>query len=407
MSLAISWCAAAEVRFDVNDVSFLWPVAKTKEDVAALISVDDKLSDGQNIWPIALFNQVMAEAQKMQVGGSQIKFSDPAFTNPHTWKVVGIRVNPSALGATKELIEKFGQGPGIRLIVQPVTVDDQGVVKINDFAAHVVFNFLLNPPSKPLPLEADDETFKTIVADLSAIKALVEKKVPTRGPLDVHPGFKADVPEFRSKLRDLVLNHVAAKHLRAISFMGLQGLEPWIFFPMRQQADGTFIAVPAAGQMLTFRGGPPVVPSTPGALSTSLLFSKDGDEAVRKLLDSKPVPALPDLALRDVADHIANPAFHHNLNTDCVSCHTESTRRKDLGIPPAGSDVAFQRPKEISGVADAVLPKDRWNVRNFGWGLLKGPGFVETVSQRAANEAAASADFINRKYLGQETAGAK
>jgi len=406
--LAVLPAPAAEVRFDVNDVSFLWPVAKTKADVDALISMDEKLPDGENIWPKKFFDQAMAEAQKAQINGIPIKFPDPAFTNPHTWKVVGIRVNPAALGATDELIVKFGEGPGLRLIVQPVTVSASGAVRVHDFAAHVVFNFLLNSPNEPLPLKPDKDLFKSVIADLKAIKALVESKVPTRGPLDVHPGFKANVPQFRTKLRELVMNHVAAKHLNAFSFMGLNELEPWIFFPMRKQPDGSFLSLAAqAGQMLIFRGGPPVVPAANGTISTAFLFSEDGDDVVQSKLDTKldtqAVPNQPDLKVRDIADHIANPAFHHNLNTDCVSCHTESIRRHELGLPPSSANIVFPRPDGISGVAQSVLPKDSWNVRNFGWGLhlFTTHVFTPTVSQRAANEAAASADFINRKYLAQ------
>ena len=65
---------------------------------------------------------------------------------------------------------------------------------------------------------------------------------------------------------------------------------------------------------------------------------------------------------------------------------------------------AFKPAAGISGVAEDVLPKDRWNLRNFGWGFnfTGGSGFPRgfqpTVSQRAANEAAESADYINKNY---------
>src|SRR5438105_12652397 len=57
---AMSPAAGEEVKFDVNDVSYLWPAPKTKEDVAALLSADDKLSDDASpIWPKTAFDTVI------------------------------------------------------------------------------------------------------------------------------------------------------------------------------------------------------------------------------------------------------------------------------------------------------------------------------------------------------------
>jgi hypothetical protein len=108
--------------------------------------------------------------------------------------------------------------------------------------------------------------------------------------------------------------------------------------------------------------------------------------------------------VRDTMDIVANPQIATTLTTDCVSCHTESTRRNAMGNVLSQLGTAFKPAAGISGVAEDVLPKDRWNLRNFGWGFnfTGGPGFPQgfqpTVSQRAANEAAESADYINKNY---------
>ena len=404
------------VRFDVNDVSFLWPVARTKAEAEALIAMDEKLPNGENVWSADLFTQVVTAAEKIETKASDervvhIGFPDPAaFKDAHTWKVVGIRVNPSALGITDDSIKQFGSLPGIRLIVQPVTLAGD-VAKPHDFAAHLAFMFLLpRPDGKRFPALPDETAFKEIVDDLTKIKALVEAShAPTaeEREMGVHPGFKL-VPDFGKRLRDFVFKHVSRQHLFAISFMGLERPEPWIFFPVRSQTDGTFL--PGEGQMLTFRGGSPVFPAKAGEVSTALLFDKDDDDdAVKARLSDRAFPAttnpeLKELKVGEVADRIANPKFHHTLNTDCVSCHTETTRRQDLKLPAAAAEIAYRRPDGISGVAKSVLPKDKWNVRNFGWGLNffepdPSKKFAPTVSQRAANEAADSAQFINQHYL--------
>jgi len=418
------------VPLDVNDVSFLWPVPKTKADMEALISMDDLLSDNGTsaIWPEDLFEEVIAQAEKVKIGQSQIKFPD-ALKNRHTWKIAGIRINPASLGASESMLKRVPQIPGIRMIAQPVTLPNDGTPpKVHDFAAHVVYNFLQQPNTSPQPEEA---AFRRVINDLEKIKALVENaKVSTKGPLDVHPGFRSNVRGFRESLRDVLLkNHLSRARFHIVSFMGIQDPEPWIFFSVRRplpDPDGHFAPRPVGGfppppassttpavtsQMLIFRGGPPVVPSpvadpeSGAGVSTALLFGGD----VRSRLDT-PLFAnasrsdLKALKIHHVADVIANPVLQNTLTTDCVSCHTETTRRFQLRLPSAPAGVLFKLPDGISGVADAVLPKDPWNVRNFGWGLnfFDGQAFAPTVTQRAANEAAESADFINRKILSQQ-----
>lgn len=109
------------------------------------------------------------------------------------------------------------------------------------------------------------------------------------------------------------------------------------------------------------------------------------------------------LKFKDIPDYIANPSLSHFFNTDCVSCHSESTRRSILKLGSFQSSFKFPLPVGISGLDPAVAPTGIWNVRNFGWGDTTG---VPTISQRTANEAANSADFINKNYLSKPKASA-
>ena len=56
-------------------------------------------------------------------------------------------------------------------------------------------------------------------------------------------------------------------------------------------------------------------------------------------------------------------------------------------------------PAGISGVEPSALPQTKWNVRNFGWFPRQGT-VAATATMRTANEAAETADFVNREYLG-------
>ena len=83
---------------------------------------------------------------------------------------------------------------------------------------------------------------------------------------------------------------------------------------------------------------------------------------------------------------IADPVKSHFFNTDCVSCHTETQRAIDI-----------LKPADIPGIDPAALPKDPWNVRNFGWspaGELQA-----TVTRRTAAETAAVVAYINSELL--------
>ena len=400
---------AADVKFDVNDVSFLWPVPTNAAQVDALISM--KEADGLELWPVNVFNKVLLAAQALQITSSsgrvsQIEFPDPvAFNKQSTWKVVGVRINPASLGAHAQQIETFGEAPSVRLIVQPVTKNADGTAQVHDFAAHVVFPFIVNAPGQPQP---DQPAFRAIIEDLKALKTMVEASHPPtveNRRLGIHPGFTAKVPGFREKLKAFLKQHLIASRLGVVSFMGIEEPEPWIFFSMIKGPDGAFALRPNS-QMFNFRGGDKIVPApvlnqqTGEGISTAPLFIPGINARLNNLLfPATTNEALKKLNLRDIPDHIANPAFHNTRNTDCVSCHTETIRRNDLNLTPSDPSTRFQLPEGISGINPTLLPIDSWNIRNFGWFPDSSSTASETISVRAANEAAESADFINRKYL--------
>jgi hypothetical protein len=101
---------------------------------------------------------------------------------------------------------------------------------------------------------------------------------------------------------------------------------------------------------------------------------------------------------RDIPDIVANPNLAHFFNTDCASCHTETTRSRTLGVSPG--PFAFTLPPGVSRLSDEVRPADRWNVRNFGWGLTRN-GFRPAATVRTANETAEVVEFINRVVIGK------
>ena len=99
--------------------------------------------------------------------------------------------------------------------------------------------------------------------------------------------------------------------------------------------------------------------------------------------------------IEEVVNRIANPKLSHFFNTDCVSCHTETRRPLDLI-----SDDDATKKTRFPHIATDVLPKERWNVRNFGWFTSFFENTVKaTITQRTLTETEEVLDFINCKYL--------
>lgn len=427
-SLLLSYpsiCAAEGQRLDVNDVSILWPMPEGMDEVENLIAMDSA-ADGGDILPDAVFTKLMTEAKTVGVGGSKISFPVGVAEQRHAWKIVGVRVNPSALGTNPAVLAQAGIVPGIRLVVQPVLVKN-GQVVVHDFAAHVVFNYITN--AQP-PFQPDKTAFGAIVKDMQALKEFLRAAgVVTEGAkLGVHPGLAAKVPGFNDRVKALLKKHLSRQRLQVISFMGIPGsFEPWIFFKVnvgpndvlvRQNVSGHFGPTSPTSQMLAFIGTKRVDPATVldaqaakqgFGISTAILFAPDiGMRLDEALLTGAAAAPQQQWKLRDVADLIANPFVRNTSNTDCVSCHTESTRRKLVPGLNSQDGIAFKLPAGISGVDENLLPIDNWNVRDFGWGFNfnTNRGFHPTITQRAANEAAESADFINREYIQASVSGA-
>ncbi len=432
----------SKARFDVSDISYLWPVPKTPAEVAALISADTASNDTKNpIWDDTAFKRMLEivtsdEAAIKHPNGATRRIGlRPEFRDRKNWKVVAFRADPSAPGGHPSIVEKFGSTPQLRLVLQPVTLE-AGNVKVHDFTVHLVYSYF-TPKEAPKPgfvppANADTNKFRQILDDLAALKAkLKDKGIDTQGlPLGVHPGLKdnAGGSSFSSGVQALLTRHVNVQNLSAMAFMGLpdSSPQPWIFVAARNQGDATFapfdlptIALKPA-QMFDRSDGDPVVVPTPlpdnrspitnslgtpvadrRGVATLALFEKQLNlhSSARVNGSGPPILDADGLANQEIADLIANPEKAHFFSTDCFSCHSESTRRAILSLP-ASAAFGYKRPSGISGVDPALLPSNIWIVRNFGW-FPSGSGTVSpTVTQRTANETADCVHFINRVYFG-------
>jgi hypothetical protein len=405
--------AIGQDAFDVNDVSILWPAPKSGADVANLISATETTGGTSLIWPTAAFNAALGAAGNVVVndpkGTPRSIFLPPELKTPANWKVASIRFDPAAPG-TNPAIQKqspLGVLPQIRLIMQPVVVSGSSA-RVFDYTAHLVYN-LSSPIQNP---QGIDPSFSPVVEALKKLKVgLKGQGIETAGHLSVHPGLASakSRTDFTNQLRGVLKQFLTETKLANVAFMGLaDGVEPWIFFPISKDKNGQFIPV-GTPEMFSRRNSAPVLPTPQNktfgtvGVNTSLLF--DPTVSISNI-NANVFPTSPDKALNsmkfsDVADIIANPEVSHFFNTDCVSCHTESTRRNKFNLAPNSGSLAYKRPNGISGPDPALVPKGdpvgTWNVHNFGWFPDTTP--METVTFRTANETADVVDFINRVYL--------
>lgn len=393
----------------LNDISYLWPVPKSADDVANLLNAATEI-DGGAILSDEQFQQIISTAEKVAADSSSgmpktiifpnVTASDKKLKSRETWKVVGFRVDPSAPSTDPGVIKKFGSIPQIRLILQPITVSAKGDIEVYDFSLHLPFSYAHMDGSIFAP---DKKKFSAIVFDLIELKKYLlqsSSPVSTDGPLQTHPGLTQNIKGFNDKVSSFLHKNLAQGNLNLISFMGLAPRpEPWVFFPMTLGINNQ----PKAQMLFVLDSKRPASPPINGkntnvdgsiGVTTAPLFLRDAGSKLNE-------PAINGHASplnSDIPDIIANPTLSNVLNTDCVSCHSETTRRFALNIV-SGKKYAYSAPKIESLVLPVLLPKSIWNLRNFGW-FSESP--IDTsspfISIRAANETYDALEYIKTNY---------
>jgi hypothetical protein len=420
-----------------NDVSILFPVPRSKDDLAGLIPLSDLMARGSDgarlrIWSDADFSSFISISNTVPgnvVAGTQRSISLTADARQASaWFIAGIRIDHAAPGASPDVIKALGQQPQIRLIAQPLSIDAGGRVRVHDIAAHLIYSFVT--PTELLPAmdgclkrsEPDQQAFAQVIKHFADLRTQLASgnfggvSVKTSGlPLNVHPGFSgASRIPFRNALKTALEDHLAPDKLRAMAVMGLNngGPEPWIFLSMARLPKGTVLPgigtlpadmfVPAPNpvlngrdmaQMLSFLDTTQQVQPKPqnnnlnpidchhSTFQNPIPISDRKGVSTADIIDGNPTPA----AIAGITGTIANPVKSHFFNTDCVSCHTETQLTFGNSRSPTSLVV-----KPVKGIATAVLPDHNWNVRNFGWfpNFFNNNAARPTVTRRTALETA-------------------
>jgi hypothetical protein len=419
-----------------DDVSILFPAPRSKSDFNRLIAIGDLTgTDPANpalrapVWSDSAFRNfignALSEAGKIPNAHERMQVP-PEAKEIKNWRIVSLRIDPGAPGLSDAIKAQFGQLPKIRLVVQSVILKPDKTVQVLDMAAHLIFDFSngSDPPAKSgcFPRARPDlDRFSTILGEFAGLRdrlaagefGNVRIRTASRS-LGVHPGLadeKAGLA-FRDALKEILERHLSDTRLDSMAIMTLpdQAPEPWMFLSMVRVPPGIVPELPTGGyapvhgptldgtqftQALAVRSQLEVEPKPfPNNLNPITCQSGAGTPALPVVgrkgvatseLFDKPRP---DVAkVKQIVDLIADPTRSHFFNTDCISCHTESRRAIDL-----------LKVKSLPGVDKAVLPKDNWNVRNFGW-FPSFPAAHETATRRTAAETTAVLQFIKSNHL--------
>ncbi|WP_424361794.1 hypothetical protein [Methylocystis parvus] len=438
--------ASSPALLAADDVSWLFPPPKSAADLDNTIAVADLTAPDPKdptkrlpIWPAAAFAQFIANAESpaTTIVSHHIKLPADAH-DIKAWRVAGLRIDPGAPGLTSEIIGQFGQSPQLRFILQPVTRKPGGGVQVHDVAAHVIYTFATGADDPAQPgcskrPKPDTEAFRKLARDFATLRddlaagKFGDARITTAGkPLGVHPGLadKRTAKPLKDALVEVLQRNLSGEKLTAMAVMGLDvdAPEPWIFLAMAPVPPGVVPSLPNGGfipvrgpsldgkqmaQGLAVLETPHQVMPTPAPNNLNPITCKHAalpsGEAALPVAERKGLAtaALFDMGdatvtdpkkiakIKETVDLVADADRSHFFNTDCVSCHTDTRRTLDL-----------LKNASIPGVDPAVLPKEKWNVRNFGWFPSFFRGTLEpTATRRAASETEAVVKFINDNGL--------
>ena len=387
-----------------NDISLLWTPPKTKAELDLMIRADFAIgTGGVELWPEEDFRSVMNKVSSAYLLN---KFDDAFHTEIDTranWRVVGLRIDPSALGTTPDLINTYGVLPQIRLVLQPMWLDNTEQLQVLDFAVHLSYNYNLK---NTYPFEPDMSAFSRILNDLGLIKStLLNAGVVYEPGLGEHPGFSDSASLLSYLLRYFLHEHLSEDSRESLltSFIGVGNhAKAWVFinmFPDRNDTPiyQTFDKNQESGKSLigarihnalntNFKGKGVNMASIHPLRRDKTLFK-------RRVFESTEKPTY-----QHVPNIIRNPHYSNAINTDCASCHSP--------LP-----VNFQKEREtdfkykFTEHSEPVVRTEKhpWgdNVfRNFGWfghGALT-EGIKTYVSHRTVNETDNALNYIKKTY---------
>lgn len=376
--------------FDVNDVSYLFPLSPGDNLPVPNITFNEAM------FPKKTLEQVLAFAKSK---GFQLP---PEVEKYDTWHVLGFRFDPCFPKAPSK---SFAEAPAeyakcimqFRLIAQPYSMsatDNDPVQRPRpmDYALHLVYQ----PVATPGLLPATNPHVQGLIKLRDKARAAFD----TFGrPMGRHPALAKSIG-LGDMIRDYVASVAKVSALKGVAAMVLESpfsAIPWDFYAGQVNGNGDWnvVDVPMnpGAKMLSFHPGgrrpPSVTPQPVQALNSFKFFGNAAQMAQAERLK---------------LHEIDNPQITHFGNMDCVSCHTTTTLLINKFVGTLEGDKLFLSPNGITGFVEKSQLQNRnsagWSVRNFGYF-----GLDPSISTRTAAESAEVAKFMNENVTHEDNPG--
>ncbi len=305
---------AAAARIQLNDVSVLYPMAKSTLEFDAYIKPEEKGTKGvlfpQKLYEDATGMSESSDGDKPNVIGGR---TDLLYKN---LRMVAFRVDP-CFAQVGPIVDANKCDNQIRLIFQSLSFVDKESTAL-DGGVHAFFR-----------LTRTDLT--ALVKELVAARKSQPNGDKFLGPLNVHPllAMQGLTGDEAKKLRSIVLKYAGESNLiRFTVFTPANGATSWSFSGFDVKAKKTTAMEiptlpPQTNSVTFFRGftgdlGGKFTPPTNSADNMQLLGDFEKTKSANAKEQSKAI---------DATFRIENPNFHSPDTIDCASCHMANPGR--------------------------------------------------------------------------------
>lgn len=360
---------------DINDVAVLFPLDSNAQAIPKILLSEPKTA----LIPKTIYADVWKASKASGIAAPFLSSLETA----EGWAVVGYRIDPCA--------PRGNNGPNgpctaeIRLIAQPLTPENGP----SDTALHLIYD-----------IEDSSQLFYQEILNLKT-KAEALTIVSTDGkPLGVHPllalAAMSSTKEVPALHKAFIMKFVDPDRLKKVTIMGLRDsfALDWIFLggdvvkgmwtqgkvPNLASGHDSFVEFDLRQDPNPFTTQP-----LDTKLSTYDFFSTGIDTSVETRR-----------TLGEAAHRLENPELSNRNTADCLSCHSATTMRIHAiaQMPFVIKGLTARIPKGITAFPEPLSLQNHnlsWNLRAFGYFDQRA-----TLSMRTVNEAARSAEAINK-----------
>ena len=403
MSLLISTGAVAATAWDLNDVTYIFPLPNTSI-ISGSIRASDLDASGQPVIPVETLTAVAGGSGPLGLlmEGDVLPRS-ANFDEYNDLFLLSLRIDPCFKDNFADQCRRQ-----IRAVWQPVDHWRDNSPESIDAAVHTFYDL-------------SEKEFSTVLEGIQTLKS--HYQLATEGkPLGINPGFSnITLTEYQKDFRTLILQSISLKKMSRMAILKLAGFGVgWDLFS-KNIVGGALIPVKifpkgdTEQQVSNIHGVDSLKDgnfdsSTPSKIAAEIISrhfytSKDqaffddespvtneqGDQLLDVMLDSKTVlsvPAKAQLVLAK-AQRIEDPKANLPGTVDCVSCHVSNAMKVLSGASfPAVS--APQTTGKYNLTNNSFYYANTHQLRMLGYLYDK-----VQIADRSIYEAAAVADYLN------------